>query len=250
MFEAIQSWLKNGSNYQEGLSLYSRYGDNNFLVSILQRSETPFNRQKLNTLLTELAEGAAPGNVADPADDHPSQKIAVPDLIDPPTVSQNSAVQACISPVTPQKNVVQAATNRAELPELLNVTRQRDQTFGELRSLQPHLDTTPEGEPLRILATRLVKLAKKNAELWARYNYMTENGVDPEAPKPKPEPINIDLYLIRERENVRKSLNKAEQRIKGKDKPKQKTLDLIQEKRQLLADIDLKIATIKVGGKP
>ncbi|WP_432328911.1 hypothetical protein ACRQ5D_10850 [Mucilaginibacter sp. P25] len=175
------------------------------------------------------------------------RKKEVPDLIDPTAASQNNAVQALVSPVTPQNNAVQAATNTAELPALLNVTKQRDQTFAEIRSLQPHLDTTPEGEPLRILATRLVDLAKINTVLWQRYNYMTETGIDPLAPKPKATPVNIDLNLINERENIRKALNKAEQRLKKQAKPKQKTLDLIQLKRQLLADIDIKIAKAKGG---
>jgi len=250
MFEAIQSWLQNGSNYQEGLSLYGRYGDNGFLLSMLQKSESPFNRQKLSDLLTGLMETAAPGNIAGESVDQTSQEKPVPDPDDQAAASQNNTVQALLSPVTPHKSAMKAAAKPAELPELLNVTRLKEQTFAELRALQPHLETTPEGEPLRILATRLVKLAKKNAELWLRYNYITENGIDPEAPAPPPEPIPIDLHLINQRENVRKALNKAEHRIKGQDKPKQKTLDLIQAKRQLLADIDARIAAIKAGGKP
>ncbi|WP_432328909.1 hypothetical protein ACRQ5D_10845 [Mucilaginibacter sp. P25] len=74
MFEVIRNWLNNGRNYQEGLSIYCHYGDNDFLKSMLQRSETPYNRQKLADLLTQLMEGAAPGNIADQSDDQPSQK--------------------------------------------------------------------------------------------------------------------------------------------------------------------------------
>lgn len=225
MLDAINTWLNSGCNYQEGVGLYDQYGDNNFLKLIFKNGETPVNRQKLNEQLAALRDAAPrPQPVASPSD-----------------------TPAPIIKTVPQP-VTQPVEKPAELPALLQVTHQRDQNYAEIRALHPYLKIKQEGDELRQIALRIVRLGKKNAELWERYNYMTETGIDPDAPAPPAPPVMVDINLINKKEAVRKSLSRAEKRIEGQAKPNAKTLELINAQRLKLAELNELIARAKKGG--
>lgn len=227
MIDEINSWIQNGCNYSLGVGLYDKYGSNNFFKAVFKRGgETPGNRKRLNELLVELRDQFKPVQVA------PVIK----------TVNVESPVPVTKSPAINQK---------PKRPALLQVMHLRDQSYKEIRALRQFLETTPDSEELRQIAERLVRTGKKNAEYWERYNYLTEGGKDPEPDEPAPAPpVMIDLKLLEKREQLRKNLNKAENRIKGQDKPKPKTLELIEKHRQALKELDDHIAEIRKGTKP
>lgn len=235
MFNDINSWFNNGCNYAEGISLYARYGSDLFFKIVLKKGETPLNRQRLSKELAELRdteEAPAPAEVA------PSSPA--PEFLEKPELSEFRPQNVPAAP---------AANGQAETPALLQVIKERKQTNAEIQSLHPHLSILPEGEKLRELAAHLVRQTKHNYQLWDRYNYLTEGGVDEEpAAAPAPPPVLVDIHLLNKRESIRKSLNKAENRIKGVEKPHPNTLLLIADRRKQLEEIDARIAAIKKEG--
>lgn len=52
--QTIESWIAGNYDYSEGLTLYRKHGSNKILLSLLERGETAFNRQKLITELSKL----------------------------------------------------------------------------------------------------------------------------------------------------------------------------------------------------
>jgi hypothetical protein len=58
----IESWLSRDDDYQEGLSLYLRFGNNDFLKNLFAKGETVFNRSKLRKELTQIGEEIAEDN--------------------------------------------------------------------------------------------------------------------------------------------------------------------------------------------
>lgn len=221
MRDEIDSWLKGGCNYLLGVALYARYGKDEFLKRIFIQSDKSFNRQKLNEVLIKLrGESAKAGKSESPKEAaFLSLKVGKPE------------------------NRKEAASHPVEFPELLQVKNLRNQTMAELRSLHPYLSTLPEGEELRQLAENIVKLRKKNVEHWQRYNHLTEYGPD-EIPY-KPEPVLVPIELINTCENLRKSISKAELRLKEQTPPSQKTIDLIKEKKAQFELVKSQIAAYK-----
>jgi hypothetical protein len=216
MRNEIDSWLKGGCNYLLGVALYARYGKDEFLKRIFSQSDKSFNRQKLNQVLVALRDSEALSLNPSPAERDFEVNIS--------------------KKVTEKKPPV-------EFPELLQVKNLRNQTMAELRSLHPYLSTLPEGEELRQLAVNIVKLRKKNVEHWQRYNHLLENGPDKVAYKP--EPVMVPIELINTCENLRKSIGKAEQRLKEQTPPSQKTIDLIKEKKAQFELVKSQIAAYK-----
>jgi hypothetical protein len=231
MVEAINTWLNNGSNYAEGVSIYTRYGSDLFLKIVLKKGETAINRQKLDEALVKLRDTAV---AAAPA----------PDLPPPPVDQPAAPITKSVETDSLEKN------DPAKTPALLKLIQERKRTIGEIQSLHPQLSILPEGEKLLELAMHLVNVGKLNAQQWEKYNYLTEGGEEhaPLQPAPAP-PVMVDLNLIKKREAIRKSLNKAENRIKGVDKPLANTLALIAQRRQDLQDIDARIAAIEKEAK-
>jgi hypothetical protein len=222
MVESINAWIQNGCNYALGVSLYEQYGDSNFFKGIFKRAQTEANLQKLIELLTALVEAE-------------------------PTAAPNSILPVAPMAMAPaNKHAVEIPQTTNNVPLLLRVLVDRKKTYADIQSLHPQLSIVPEGEDLRALADHIIRTGKRNTELWIQYNYLTEHpdeaGDDMPAPPP---PVMIDLNLIDKRESIRKSLNKAENRIKGEANPKQKTLDLIAQRKAELKDLDDHIAKLK-----
>lgn len=231
MFKEINSWIQNGCSYQEGVGLYDRYGTDTFFKRLLLRGESDHIAQKLNERLVAMLD----------------ELPAAPALaeVDPSSPAPEVLELTGFSEFDNNK------TDEAKTPVLLQVTKQRDQTYVEIRSLHPYLSTLPEGPELKDLAKRMVRLGKQNANLWERYNNITEGREDPNpAAAPPPPPVMVDMNLIIKREAIRKSLNKAENRIKGIAKPKANTLALIDQRRLELAEIDARILEFIKGAKP
>jgi hypothetical protein len=219
MLEAINSWIQGGCNYLQGVALYNQYGKDAYLQRIFKKSESDFNRKKLNIELVKLRDQAPP----------------------PVIVSK-------LDPVPSKAEATQPAQVNIPLPKLLQVTKERDTNYAEIRGLHPYLVNTDEGESLRELAERIVRLGKRNAALWQQYNYLTENPEAAALSEPIVKPVMIDLNLINEAEAVRKSLNKAEIRYDKQNPKNAKTLALINERRQQLEALKAQIAQIKAGG--
>lgn len=219
MRDAIDKWIKGGCNYQAGVGLYEKYGSNPVYLRMFQGGDKAFNRQKLNQALTQLRDACPP---AKPIEVKQKPKAAAADPA--------------------------AAPVAADIPELLKVTQQRDANYAELRGLHALLHSMEEGENLRQLAVRIITLGKKNAELWTRYNHITEHGEDPVQPRPVIPTVMVDINLLNARENIRKSLSKAQKRYAAQTVRKPATLALINKQKQALKDIDLQIAQLKAGG--
>ncbi|MGN8055648.1 hypothetical protein ACTJKN_05195 [Pedobacter sp. 22163] len=224
MSKDIATWLENGSNYSEGVSLYEKYGSDDFLIRILKKGENAFNKQKLAEAL---------GGVL--IDGKPEPPAPEPLPVEPPAAS--APAEPRISPPPP-----------GELPELLKVTNQIAANFAELRGLHPYLSITPEGEQLRQVALRIQRLGVRNSELMMMKNNIIENGYETPEPEEIKAPVMIDYNLIREKESIRKSLNKAENRLKKQSNPKDYTLALIAQRKKDLADINARIAEAKLKG--
>lgn len=215
MVNAINSWINNGCNYLEGVALYNQYGTDSYLKRILKKSDSDFNRQKLNAALVELRDSVPP------PDPEPVPQAAAP------VPAPEQPAPTC-------------------LPKIMEVTRQRDTNYAEIRGLHVHLAIMDEGENLRALAERIVRLGKRNALLWEQYNYLTEN---PDANyEPAPKPVMVDYNLINDCENIRKSLNKAERRYREQTKKNPKTLELIKERKEQLEALRKQIQQFKAGG--
>lgn len=223
MSKDIATWLENGSNYSEGVSLYEKFGSDDFLIRILKKGENAFNKQKLAEALGEILINAKP---------EPSVPEPVP-----------------VEPVAPAHSEPRLSPPPSgELPELLKVTKQIEANFAELRGLHPYLSITEEGEPLRQVALRIQRLGVRNSELMMMKYNIIENGYEPPEPEEIKPPVMIDYNLIREKESIRKSLNKAENRLKKQSNPKDYTLALIAQRKKDLADINARIAEAKLKG--
>lgn len=232
MLDEINSWFNNGSAYTTGVSLYNQYGSDRLLKIVLSKGETAINRQKLSAALADLR---------DNADIPPPAPAPLPAKLPNTDSGKNGS--------SGNSGYSENSGTKPELPALLQVTKLRDQSFAEIRALQPHLFILDEGVDLHAVAKRLVQLGKQNAVHWDHYNFLAGGGQDEEpAVKPAAPPVMIDVNLLNERENIRKSLNRAQNRIKGVDKPHPNTLKLIEERRLELQLIDAKIKAIKEGG--
>lgn len=223
MSKEISSWLENGSNYQEGVSLYDRIGSDNFYKRLFQRGENAFNKKKLAEALGTILMSVPEELVLDP--EPTLVEPALPESKDPP-------------PATPPRGT----------SELLKIIGQINNNYAEMRGLHPYLSVYPEGEDLRLLAVQIVQRGKRNAQLWERRNYLSENGPEQEEIEPPKIPVMIDYNLLQERERIRKSLNKAENRLKKQKTPKDFTLVLVAERKQQLQEIDARISDIKAKG--
>lgn len=245
MLDQINSWLENGSHYAEGLALLEKFAPQKFIVRILKTGENSFNRQKLIDELLALRD-------AEPAIPEPNTSAVVSttasslnDLEWKPNSTIGSRIRAKIQAAT----AIQTAYTPKPVPALIQVKREIEQNYAEMRGTHHLLSTEREGDGLKEIAKRLVQLGKKNALLWERYNYLTEGGEDPEPDRPAPPaPVMIDYNLIKKRESIKKALNRAQLRIKGQDKPNAKTLELIEQKKLELAEIDERIKQIREGG--
>ena len=228
MLTEINKWKENGSDYQEGVRLFDQFGTDTFLKRLLKRSENASYKQMLTKALLELI-----------ADD-PDPLEIIPQEMEMPGESDRDNS----GPVpTPGETFFPAGQS----PELLKVISRINATYAEIRGLHPYLSLLPEGEELADLALNIKKLGRRNAELWQRREYINEHGSDIIAISPAP-PVMIDYNLLNEREQVRKSLNKAENRLKKQDSVKPNTIALITERKQQLQALDQKIAAIKLNG--
>lgn len=225
----INNWINRGTNYQEGVSLYEQYGTNSYLKTIFKRNDGTYNRAKLIEELCELR------------DQSPLPLEAAP--VSQPTTHN-------LQPEASQPEPIQLTTPnpQPDAPALLKLKKDINDTWSQLRGLHPYLSIYPEGEQLRQLEIEIVKLARKNTELYTKLDYYHEHGVLPviDQPVSKP-PLMIDINLLNKRELIRKSLSKAVNRVRKQAKPKPHTLKLIQQKRLELAEIDQVIAQIKSG---
>ena len=227
MNSVINKWIADGSPYAQGVLIYKQFGTDSFLKRLFNRAETSFYKDKLVQALTDLLS----------VEPNPVETAA------PSQVVQTSPVRpAKVDQASPPPTPPPAAT-----PELLKVISQIDSTYAEIRGLHPYLSILPEGPELHRLAKNIAQLGRRNAELWQRRHYLNEHGSDYQEPEPI-KPVMIDLNLLNERERVRKSLNKAENRAKKQGNVNTNTQALIAERKKELEDIDVKIALIKAGG--
>lgn len=220
MLTEINKWIESGSDYQQGVRLFDQYGSDNFLKRLFQRRESTFYKQKLTEALSALISAEQ-----DLLDDSP-EPVVMPGEISIPAETLLPA---------------------GETPELLKVISQINANYTEIRGLHPYLSLLPEGDELRDLAENIKRLGRRNAELWQRRNYINEHGSDIIEISPAI-PVMIDLNLLNEREQVRKSLNKAENRLKKQNPVKPNTIALITERKKELQALDEKIAQIKMKG--
>lgn len=227
MNSLINKWIENGSHYAEGVRIYNEIGTDSFLKRLFQKPESSFYKKKLTEALTALLTPDQPK--VQPAPVPPEQAKAPGNNHEKAPTSEPAAPSA------------------SEPPELLKVISDINSTFAEIRGLHPYLSILEEGEGLRLLAKNIVQNGKRNAELWQRRNYINEHGRDYQAPEPV-KPVMIDLNLVNTREQIRKSLNKAENRAKKQKPVNAKTLALIEERKKELQAIDAKIALIKQEG--
>ncbi|MHB8209104.1 hypothetical protein [Mucilaginibacter sp.] len=243
MDNAIDTWLKSGCNYAQGIALYELHGTDNFLKRMFAKGENHFNRQKLNSALTEI-------------------KNLIPqesgEFKSPPSFIKGGIVPGGPTPYIDKKFTVlvggrstgktfaneQQKKENAELPAVLQVIKQRDAIYGEIRSLHPYLTALPEGEKLRELAERICKLGKKSVEAWALYDHLIANGEPP-----VPEPVLVDVKLINELENLRKNLGKAENRYKLQNPKNPKTAQLITEQKAKMELLRKEIDQQKKGAE-
>lgn len=226
MIAEINKWIENGSRYQEGILLYEKFGSDNFLKLLFSRGEKELTKKMLNEALLKLLSSGP---------DQDDQQL--PQENQAPTPAQEE----------PKPTAYQSTQPSANPPELLKVISQINSTYAEIRGLHPFLSTLPEGEELRALAENISRMGKKNAELWQRRNFINEHGHDFIDTEPL-KPVMVDLNLITAREQIRKSLNKAENRIKKQNPKNANTIALINERKKELAEMDLKIAEAKERG--
>lgn len=227
MRNEIKSWIERGANYQEGVSLYDQYGDSSYLKSLFPRNDGSYNRKKLLQELSEIA--------GEQEDIEPALPIEQP-IADPVTLEVHNLVSE-----DPQDATIQP-------PALLILKKQINDTWAELRGLHPYLTIYPPGQQLHQLQLQIVKLARKNAELYTKLDHYHEHGELPHLNQPVPKPaLMIDINLLDSYESVRKSLNKAEQRIKKQVNPKPHTLALIKARRLELDELKRQILEAKGG---
>ncbi|HMT28020.1 MAG TPA: hypothetical protein PKD91_01950 [Bacteroidia bacterium] len=71
----IESWLNRDDDYNEGLSLYLRFGTNEFLKNLFAGGETTYNRNRLRKELLQLSDIASDANNIAPEANKLTQNI-------------------------------------------------------------------------------------------------------------------------------------------------------------------------------
>lgn len=201
---AIQSWLRNGCKYQEGLILCLELSDNDALKDILQEGNNDFNRRQLFKELQRLNEQS------------PDPVITSTNSVPPgdfKTISQPQIKKWESENFTSDVNAM--AVRAGELTRKINFLRSR-------------LEVIPTREERLEAALSIQSMAKERQKLYTNIDYYNEHKKLPEAePEIKKNRIDIDsmsqVELLRHYKNLAPRISKA---IKKGDTLKAQELEL------------------------
>ncbi|MES2813213.1 MAG: hypothetical protein V4670_12135 [Bacteroidota bacterium] len=161
----IEQWFENGSPYNEGVLIYATHpGCNKFLLSKLQKKQTPLLHEKLKYELKKL--------------------VSLPKPIAKPTptlhkVSQPQLIKQAVSVQIEAEEKKQAVLFHQLPPELRPVLMEANTLFREICLLKVQLNELPahnEKEALRIQLLINSK-RKRNQSCWSEIEYYQTHKV-------------------------------------------------------------------------
>ena len=196
--DAIHQWLQSTQNFNEGVSLYATYGDNEFLKKLFQSGPDAYNKQKLVEVLKKL-------------------------------------IEKTIAPLKEIKNEFpksQPISTQEDHAKYIALCRKRDDIYLQINRNMFLLDHSTNENVLHETAKQILRLQQNKTEVWALIDFYQEHGcfeiVQPKKEKRKSEQIQL----------LHQAISKAKTRLKNPDyKNKSKTKALLAKHLERLTEL-------------
>lgn len=195
MQENLIAWIEGNQDYDQGLSLYQRYGSSAMLKKVLAQGNTSFNRAKLLAEIQKLY-AAQPVQRPEPAivplQDRPADEL------------------------------------EAEL------TQERKQAHQQAAYLKAQLPLIQSQQKRKAIAFQILALHDRNNEIWAMLEYKAKHGFFPNQLKAELEvQAGLEVPSLAELKRQLLVINPKISRIKNVAEKSGKLQELLQEKFRL-----------------
>jgi len=152
--QEINAWLQSNQNYEAGLLLYSTYGKSRFLKDLFTSGPTPYNIEKLETELKNLAPTS-------------------PAIIEVET--QTTHLSDAIDKIYTQTFKSKSAEIEDQV-KLLALKSERDNKYRQLERNMNVLDLSADKSVLHATAKQILLLHDQITDLWRQIDYFNDKG--------------------------------------------------------------------------
>lgn len=176
--QIIVNWLNGPRNYIVGRMLYQQFGTNKQLKELFaSKGDTPFNRQKLSEVLTDIAAGTKPSAPAKASEPYKTMPTEV-----------NPVLKALAEEWKP-------------IYGRMNFLRHKLQQYGTDNSIATMQICKP-------ICFEILELEQQSMHIWAKRDYYKEHGhlpnAEPEEDKIPTEPVLLGRFVENCKRQIRR----------------------------------------------
>lgn len=234
----LTAWLNSKRDFNEGVQVYLRYGDNKQFVQLLLDGETEYTRknlfENLKKIYYDLKNGTTP---TDPVVKKQKAEVLAPAL---PHADQTPVLETAPAPITPKSDFYNSCKRDADklYKELMNL---RAQLFALCDVEDLKKDDNPDlVEQRKTIALQLMDLQYETDQAYAKLQYVEEHGVLPTITEAKEEEIPTNpILLLTFKKNLISGINK----LKKKEQTPERVA-LLSHKLNQLATVNEQISKL------
>ncbi len=197
MKEAIEKYLQNPINYQEGLTLYLKFGTNEALKKFFQMGESSLTKPKLIANLQELLIQSKPSSETSKA-----EKVV---LIAAKKAKEIKNTSPSDLPDAPEE--IKVLVKRR-----ISLYKERASLFAQLKLMVDN-ETKFNDEKRGIIANKILQIGVEIESLWKMTNYYDATKKIPQKPEKLFYEVSSDIDLMKQLNATRVKISRAE---KGK----------------------------------